>query len=166
MSRSGRVSTASFHFHERNLTFFLLSCSSRLGSLQYIVQRREVVLWLASLCESMLFSRQTIYTSINYLDRVCTRVLVEGDKLPAFAAACALIASKMQDRKDDVLPTISDFVTLVGPGDRLPTSSSAPCAQFLSHPRTSSRCPLLLTAPLDPANMQQISIIAHSLCNK
>jgi hypothetical protein len=79
---------------------------------QYIHDRRPVVLWMAGVCEALGLCRQSLYRGINFLDRTCTMARVPKDRLRTFAAACLLIASKMQDQFDHTPPGISNFVEL------------------------------------------------------
>ncbi len=112
---------------------------------------------MAGVCEVLRLCRQTLYRAINFLDRTCTVARVSRDKLRTFAAACLLIASKMQDQVDCAPPGISDFAEL----DETGKVSCRPSAALLASAETLGTG----SPPTPRASPQQIAPFCVSLAH-
>eukprot|EP00123_Amoebidium_parasiticum_P006289 comp17278_c0_seq1/m.16382 comp17278_c0_seq1/g.16382 ORF comp17278_c0_seq1/g.16382 comp17278_c0_seq1/m.16382 type:complete len:258 (-) comp17278_c0_seq1:512-1285(-) len=73
------------------------------------LQRDAVVSWLLSLNTHMAFSQQTFFLAVNYLDRFLSQVRVQEKHLQLLAAACFLLASKVQEESEEQ-PTLGELV--------------------------------------------------------
>ena len=69
--------------------------------------RSILVDWLVEVAEEYKLSLQTLYLTINYIDRVLSVMSVLRGKLQLVGTACMLIAAKFEEIYP---PDISDFV--------------------------------------------------------
>lgn len=74
-----------------------------------------VVDWMINVCESFSFSRETMYISVNYLDRFLTlfytssyasKIIINRSNLQLVGTTCMYIASKFEETS---VPPISEF---------------------------------------------------------